>query len=132
MPKTALDGFREGLREAGWYEGRNLLIRTAFGPEGGTLEATERVLAQLATDLVNLKVDVIFASPAPAARAAKRVGRSVPIVFAGVSDRVGREHQDGEDPWTHGSALTSATGDSGGRMIRGTGPEAACGARPGR
>lgn len=84
-----LDGFREGLRDGGWVEGRNLVIEFRTGPAEGSLEARLQILTQLATELVNLKPDVILASIAGAANAAKRAVHAIPVVFVGVSDPVG-------------------------------------------
>jgi putative ABC transport system substrate-binding protein len=76
------EAFLQGLRDLGYVEGRNVVIedRSAEGKP-------ERVPA-LAAELVALKVDVIVTSGTPQALAAKHATRSVPIVFAGVSDPV--------------------------------------------
>jgi putative ABC transport system substrate-binding protein len=76
------EAFLQGLRDLGYVEGRNVVIedRSAEGKP-------ERVPA-LAAELVALKVDVIVTSGTPRALAAKHATRSVPIVFAGVSDPV--------------------------------------------
>jgi putative ABC transport system substrate-binding protein len=87
-PPSILEGFREGLRDAGWVEGRNLVIEFRYGPSAGSAEERRNATAQLAKDLVERKVDVIFASPAPAALAAKRVTETVPVVFTGISDPI--------------------------------------------
>ncbi len=78
-----LQAFREGLRALGYIEGQNILIERRFAE--GRLE----VLPALAEELVQLKVDVIFAGSTPATRAAKGATTSIPIVFTCVSDRVG-------------------------------------------
>jgi ABC-type uncharacterized transport system substrate-binding protein len=76
------EAFLQGLRDLGYVEGRNVVIedRSAEGKP-------ERVPA-LAAELVALKVDVIVTSGTPQALAAKHATRTVPIVFAGVSDPV--------------------------------------------
>jgi putative ABC transport system substrate-binding protein len=76
------EAFLQGLRDLGYVEGRNVVIedRSAQGKP-------ERVPA-LAAELVALKVDVIVTSGTPQALAAKHATRTVPIVFAGVSDPV--------------------------------------------
>lgn len=78
-----LSVFRQGLRDLGWVEGRNLIIdyRSADGK-------FERLPA-LASELAALKVEVIVAVATVPALAAKRVTQSVPIVFTHVSDPVG-------------------------------------------
>jgi putative ABC transport system substrate-binding protein len=74
--------FRQGLRDLGYVEGRNLVIedRNAEGKTGR--------LPALAAELVALKVDVVVASGTPAALAAKRATRTLPIVFTAVADPV--------------------------------------------
>jgi putative tryptophan/tyrosine transport system substrate-binding protein len=66
---------RLGLREAGFIEGRNVVIQDK-GAEG----VYER-LSGLAAELVAAKVDVIIAQAPPAARAAKAATSTIPIVF---------------------------------------------------
>jgi len=79
-PHVYLDAFRQGLRETGWIEGKNieLDIRAADGK-------LERLPA-IAAELVRLKVDVIFAPNGPTVEAAKNATTSIPIVMAAVSD----------------------------------------------
>jgi putative ABC transport system substrate-binding protein len=77
------EAFRQGLRDLGYVEGRNLVIeyREADGK-------AERLLAR-AAELVALKVDVIVASGTLAALAAKQATRTLPIVFSPAGDPVG-------------------------------------------
>jgi putative ABC transport system substrate-binding protein len=79
-----LDAFRQGLRELGWMEGKNieLEIRAAEGKY-------ERLPA-IAAELVRLRVDIIFAPNTPTVVAAKNATASIPIVMAAVDDPVGR------------------------------------------
>jgi putative ABC transport system substrate-binding protein len=77
-----LEAFREGLRELGWVEGRNLVIEYRFA-EG----RTDR-LPGLAEELVGLKVDVIAAGPTPATMAARNATRTIPIVGMGLTEPV--------------------------------------------
>jgi putative ABC transport system substrate-binding protein len=76
------DAFVQGLRDHGWIVGRNLSI-AARGAAGDY----ERLPA-LARELVELPVDVLFASSTPAALAAKRASSTVPIVIGRVADPV--------------------------------------------
>jgi putative ABC transport system substrate-binding protein len=75
--------FRQGLRDAGYAEGRDVVIewRSASGDY-------DRV-PELVDDLVQRKVDVIVADSTNAALAAKRATSTIPIVMAVVADPVG-------------------------------------------
>jgi putative ABC transport system substrate-binding protein len=77
-----LDAFRQGLRELGYVEGRNLIIeyRSADG-------RSER-FAALATELVGLKVDLIVTRGTPASLAAKNATRTIPVIMANAGDPV--------------------------------------------
>src|SRR5262249_47650631 len=77
-----LEGFKQQLRELGWVEGRNLAIEYRYA-DG----RTER-LPVLAEELVRLKVDLIFASPTPAALAAKKATSPIPTVARGLPEPV--------------------------------------------
>jgi len=77
-----LETFLQGLRDLGYVEGRNVVI------EYRDAEGKPERLPALAAELVALKVDVIFAGGTPHALAAKQATRTVPIVFAGVTDPV--------------------------------------------
>src|SRR6516225_10380883 len=74
---------RLSLLEHGWVEGRNLEIDYRWG--GGD---PSRMRAY-AAELTALNPDVIFAAPTVALAAALRVTRTIPVVFAQVSDPVG-------------------------------------------
>jgi putative tryptophan/tyrosine transport system substrate-binding protein len=76
-------GFREGLRELGYTDGKNVTIEYRFA-EG----RTER-LAHLAAELVRLPVNAIVVTSGPATIAAKRATATIPIVIVGVADPVG-------------------------------------------
>src|SRR6185436_12390757 len=77
------EAFRQGLRELGYVEGRNVVIE--YRDSEGKLER----LPALAAELVALKVDVIVAAASNHfALAAKQATRTIPIVFAAASDPV--------------------------------------------
>ncbi len=81
--KPWVAAFRHGLRELGYVEGENLVIEERYA--AGQVER----LPELAAELVRLNVDVIVAAPSGSAIAAKKVTRTVPIVFMGEPDPVG-------------------------------------------
>ncbi len=69
------EAFRQGLRDLGYVEGRNVVI------ESRDAEGKPERLPALAAELVALKVDVLVAQPTVAALAAKQATRTLPIVF---------------------------------------------------
>jgi ABC-type uncharacterized transport system substrate-binding protein len=75
--------FRAGLRDAGYAEGRDLLIewRSANGDYGR--------VSELVADLVQSKVEVIVVDSTLAAQVAKRSTSAIPVVMALVADPVG-------------------------------------------
>jgi putative ABC transport system substrate-binding protein len=75
--------FLQRLRELGWIEGRNIAMEYRQGD--GSSERS----AEIATEFVNLKVDVILAAGTTAALAAKRATSLIPIVFPLAGDPVG-------------------------------------------
>ncbi len=76
------EAFRQGLRDLGYVEGRNVVIE--YRSAEGKLER----LPARAAELVALKVDVIVASGTLAALAAKQTTRTLPIVFTSAADPV--------------------------------------------
>ena len=78
-----LEAFRQGLHGLGYIEGRNTIIDEQFAGD-----RNER-LGDLARDLVLARVDVIFAINTPAALAAKKATKTIPIVVTRVSDPIG-------------------------------------------
>jgi putative tryptophan/tyrosine transport system substrate-binding protein len=77
------DAFRQGLRELGYVEGKNIVIEYRY-PEG----KPDRLPA-LAAELVRLKIDVIITSGPSVTRAAKEATVTIPIVMTNDNDPVG-------------------------------------------
>ena len=80
---STTEAFRQGLRELGYVEGRNLIIEYRWAAR------KEERLPEVATELVRLKVDVIVTAAVPTIEAARRATSTIPIVMAAVADPVG-------------------------------------------
>ena len=81
-PNPSFEAFRQGLRELGYIEGKNVVIEARFAD--GHLEHLPRLVGEL----IGLKIDVLLAGSPAGALAAKTASTSVPIVFAGVGDPI--------------------------------------------
>jgi len=82
-PEPLVDVLVERLNELGYREGRNIAYEYRWA------EGKPDRLDELAKELVDSKVDVITTLSTPAVIAAKKVTKTIPIVFAGVGDPVG-------------------------------------------
>ena len=87
-PRTQADGapyidaFRQGLRELGWVEGKNVVLETRWANG-----KPERV-PELAAELVRLKVDVIFSGTTAVTLVFRNATQTIPIVMATGGDPV--------------------------------------------
>jgi putative ABC transport system substrate-binding protein len=79
---ASFGAFRQGLRELGYVEGKNVIVEARFA------EGRFERLPGLVAELIWLKVDVLLAGSPAGAVAAKKASTTVPIVFAGVGDPV--------------------------------------------
>jgi len=79
------EAFRQGLRQLGYVEGKNIVI------EWRSAEEKFDRLPTLAADLVRLKVDIIVTGGSSPTRAAKEATATIPIVMAQDSDPVGNQ-----------------------------------------
>jgi putative ABC transport system substrate-binding protein len=77
-----IDAFRQGLREFGYTEGKNIIIE--YRGAGGKLDQMQ----ELAAELVSLGVDIIVTTGMPAVLAAKRATSTIPIVTANADNLV--------------------------------------------
>ena len=77
-----LEAFRQGLRDLGDVEGRNIAFADRYA------EGYVNRFPGLATELVNLNVNVIVASTTAGAQAAQNATKTIPIVFAVVGEPI--------------------------------------------
>jgi ABC-type uncharacterized transport system substrate-binding protein len=82
-PAPLLQALREGLRELGYVEGRNLRLEIRSAGSSPDLQLAN------ATALVRLKVDLMVTFFTPTTLAAKQMTGDIPIVMAGAGDPVG-------------------------------------------
>jgi putative tryptophan/tyrosine transport system substrate-binding protein len=78
-PRT--EAFLQGMRDLGYVDGKNITVDARFGPDDRLLD--------LASELVRLNVDVIFAPNTNAIQAAKQATQTIAIVMAVPSDAIG-------------------------------------------
>jgi len=78
-----IEAFRQGLRELGYVEGKNILIEQRYA------EGQLNHMNELAAELVRLKVDVIVTIGPAATRPAKEATTAIPIVMGVDDDPVG-------------------------------------------
>jgi putative ABC transport system substrate-binding protein len=81
-PSDREEAFRQGLRDVGYVEGQNITIEYRFA------NGTDR-LAEMAAELVRLRLDVLVGEATPAVQALKNATRTAPIVMAAAGDPVG-------------------------------------------
>jgi putative ABC transport system substrate-binding protein len=81
-PGANTEAFRQGLRDLGYIEGKNILVEYRYAE--GKLDPIPSIVAEL----VQLKVDVVVAAPLPAIRAAKQATKTIPIVMGTSQDPV--------------------------------------------
>jgi putative tryptophan/tyrosine transport system substrate-binding protein len=78
-----VEALRQGLRELGYVEGKNIVIEYRYA------QGRSDRLPELARELIRLNVDIVFAGGAPATEAAKNATSMLPIVSTS-DDPVGR------------------------------------------
>jgi len=80
---SRIEGFRQGLRELGYIEGKSIAIEWRYA------EGKEDRLPKLAAELVQLNVEIIVTDGTNVTRAAKNATKTVPIVMASDADPIG-------------------------------------------
>jgi putative tryptophan/tyrosine transport system substrate-binding protein len=83
-PGPSIEAFRQGLRDLGYIEGKNILVEYRYA------EGMSDRMPSLVAELVQLKVDVVVAAALPAIRAAKQATKTIPIVMVTTQDPVAR------------------------------------------
>jgi putative ABC transport system substrate-binding protein len=82
-PDPRVEAFRQGLRDLGYIEGKNIVIEWRFA------EGKQDRLPEIAAELVHLNVEIIVTDGTAVTRAAKNVTKTIPIVMAGDGDPIG-------------------------------------------
>ncbi len=77
-----VDAFRQGLRDLGYVEGKNILIEFRY------LEGEPARTPSLVAELVQLKVDILVLRSQPMIRTAKQATKTIPIVMITTQDPV--------------------------------------------
>lgn len=78
-----IEAFRQGLRDLGYVEGRNIVI------DGRSADGKLDRMPELAAELVRLKVDIIVTGGSQATSPAKEATNTIPIVMAQDNDPIG-------------------------------------------
>lgn len=81
-PGHQIEAFRQGLRDLGYIDGKNVLVEYRY------LEGKLDRIPSLVAELMHLKVDVFVLTPLSAIRAAKQATKSIPIVMVTTQDPV--------------------------------------------
>ena len=81
-PEVDIEGFRQGLREHGYVEGKNIVVEYRWA------NGNEERLRSLVSELIGLKVNLIVTSAPAATQAAKEATTTTPIVMVLVADPV--------------------------------------------
>jgi putative ABC transport system substrate-binding protein len=81
-PGPTVEAFRQGLRDRGHIEGKNIVVEYRYA------EGKQDRVSSLVTELVQLKVDVLVSSSQPGTRAAQRATKTIPIVMVASFDPV--------------------------------------------
>ena len=82
-PDVYYDAFVQGMREFGYVVGKNLIIEWRYA------EGRYERLPALASELVQLRVDVLMANVTSGVQALQQATNAIPIVFGGLNDPVG-------------------------------------------
>ena len=111
-PEPQVEAFRQGLRDLGYVEGKNILVEYRYA------EGKPDRIPSLVAELVQLKVDVLVATAPPAIRAAKQATKTIPIVMVTTQDPVATGLVDSlARPGGNITGLTRLTRDLSGKRL---------------
>jgi putative ABC transport system substrate-binding protein len=109
---SLLSGFRQGLRDHGYIEGKNVVVEYRFA------EGKVDRITNLVAELVQLNVDVIVSSNFTAIGAAKKATKTIPVVMVTTQNPVAAGVIDSlERPGGNITGLTRLTYDSNGKRL---------------
>src|SRR5215471_14731590 len=111
-PDARFEVFRQGLRDLGYIEGKNILLEVRYA------EGRQDPIPSLVADLVELKVDVLLLTTLPGIRAAKQATKTIPIVIITAQDPVATGIVDSlAHPGGNITGLTRLTRELGGKRL---------------
>ena len=107
-----IEALRQGLRDLGYVEGKNLVIEYRYA------EANRDRYPDLLADLVRLKVDIIIGDGTGPLVAAKKATSTIPIVMTSTTDPVGNGLIASlARPGGNVTGLTNISGELGGKLL---------------
>jgi putative tryptophan/tyrosine transport system substrate-binding protein len=111
-PGPWVEAFRQGLRDLGYTEGKNIVVEYRY------IEGKLDRIPSLVAELVQLKVDVLILVALPAIRAAKQATKTIPIVMVATVDPVATGLVDSlAHPGGNITGLTRLTRDLSGKRL---------------
>ena len=111
-PGPQVEAFRQGLRDLGYIEGKNIVVEYRY------LEGKEDRIPTLLAELLQLKVDVLVLISLSSIRAAKQATKTIPIVILSQEDPVAAGHIDSlARPGGNVTGLTRLTRELSGKRL---------------
>jgi putative tryptophan/tyrosine transport system substrate-binding protein len=111
-PGPSVEAFRQGLRDLGYVEGKNILVEYRY------LEGKRDRIPGVIAELLQRKVDVLIPGSPPSIRAAKQATKTIPIVIVTTQDPVAAGYVDSlARPGGNITGLTRLTRDLSGKRL---------------
>ena len=111
-PGLRVEAFRQGLRDLGYIEGKNISLELSY------VEGKSDRIPSLVAELVQLKVDLLVLGSQPAIRAAKEATKTIPIVMVTTQDPVAAGYIDSlARPGGNITGLTRLTRELSGKRL---------------